>query len=168
MKRYDLSPLFLLAGFEALAVILWLTRDNIFYLFNFSYIGGSVALGLFLLRKKYPHARRVVQLLVGLYMLVGLGLIGGENMQLEGFWYYLFSGVFQAAVIHYAVAKIFGPPAVRPGLVRLRLLDGHGPGLPALPASSGTQAGAGSPAVCPLRPVLRPGRSAVPAGSGGK
>ena len=109
MKRYDLSPLFLLAGFEALAVILWLTRDNIFYLFNFSYIGGSVALGLFLLRNKYPHARRVVQLLVGLYMLVGLGLIGGENMQIEGFWYYLFSGVFQAAVIHYAVAKIFGP-----------------------------------------------------------
>ena len=109
MKRYDLSPLFLLAGFEALAVILWLTRDNLFYLFNFSYIGGSVALGLFLLRNKYPHARRVVQLLVGLYMLVGLGLLGGENMQIEGFWYYLFSGVFQAAVIHYAVANIFGP-----------------------------------------------------------
>lgn len=109
MKRYDLSPLFLLGVFETLAVILWLTRDNIFYLFNFSYIGGSVALGLFLLRRRYPHARRVVQLLVGLYMLVGLGVLGGENMQIEGFWYYLFSGVFQAAVIHYAVAKIFGP-----------------------------------------------------------
>ena len=109
MKRNDLSPLFLLGVFETLAVILWLTRDNIFYLFNFSYIGGSVALGLFLLRRRYPHARRVVQLLVGLYMLVGLGVLGGENMQIEGFWYYLFSGVFQAAVIHYAVAKIFGP-----------------------------------------------------------
>ena len=30
-------------------------------------------------------------------------------MQLEGFWYYLFSGSFTAATIHYAVAKIFGP-----------------------------------------------------------
>jgi polyferredoxin len=30
-------------------------------------------------------------------------------MQIEGFWYYLFLSVFQAAVIHYAVAKIFGP-----------------------------------------------------------
>ena len=30
-------------------------------------------------------------------------------MQLEGFWYYLFTGVFEAATIHYAVAKIFGP-----------------------------------------------------------
>lgn len=42
-------------------------------------------------------------------MLVYLGLICRENMQIEGFWYYLFMGVFQAAVIHYAVAKIIGP-----------------------------------------------------------
>ena len=45
----------------------------------------------------------------GSYMLIYLGLISGENMQLEGFWYYLFTGVFEAATIHYAVAKIFGP-----------------------------------------------------------
>ena len=30
-------------------------------------------------------------------------------MQIEGFWYYLFLGVFEAAVIHYLVAKIAGP-----------------------------------------------------------
>ena len=42
-------------------------------------------------------------------MLVYLGLIDNENMQIEGFWYYLFTGVFEAATIHYAVAKIFGP-----------------------------------------------------------
>ena len=42
-------------------------------------------------------------------MLVYLGLICGENMQIEGFWYYFFTGVFEAATIHYAVAKIFGP-----------------------------------------------------------
>ena len=30
-------------------------------------------------------------------------------MQIEGFWYYLFLGVFEAATIHYVVAKIFGP-----------------------------------------------------------
>jgi polyferredoxin len=42
-------------------------------------------------------------------MLIYLGLISGENMQIEGFWYYLFTGVFEAATIHYAVAKIFGP-----------------------------------------------------------
>jgi polyferredoxin len=42
-------------------------------------------------------------------MLVYLGFIEHENMQLEGFWYYLFLGVFEAAVIHYLVAKIIGP-----------------------------------------------------------
>ncbi len=102
-------PLFMLFVFETVAVTLWLTMDNLFYLFNFSYIGISISVGLFLFIKNYKHARRVVQLLVGIYMLVYLGLICNENMQIEGFWYYLFTGVFEAATIHYAVAKIFGP-----------------------------------------------------------
>ena len=108
MKKYAL-PILILAVFEAVAVTLWLTKDNIFYLFNFSYIGCSIALGIFLYIRKYRHARRIVQLLVGLYMLVWLGLVSRENMQIEGFWYYLFTDVFEAATIHYAVAKIFGP-----------------------------------------------------------
>lgn len=95
--------------FETVAVTLWLTKDNLFYLFNFSYIGSAIAIGFFLLQFHYQHARRIVQLFVGLYMLVYLGLICNENMQIEGFWYYLFTGVFEAATIHYAVAKIFGP-----------------------------------------------------------
>ena len=108
MKKY-LPSLALLAVFETVAVVLWLTKDNLFYLFNFSYIGGSIALGTALFVGKYKHARRVTQLLVGSYMLVYLGLICGENMQIEGFWYYLFLGVFEAATIHYAAAKILGP-----------------------------------------------------------
>ena len=84
LKKYGL-PLLLLLVFESIAVILWLTKDNLFYLFNFSYIGCSIALGLFLFIKGYPHARRVVQFLVGSYMLIYLGLICNENMQIEGF-----------------------------------------------------------------------------------
>ena len=107
-KKYIL-PAVMLAVFESVAVTLWLTKENLFYLFNFSYIGISITLGLILFIRNYKHARRIVQLLVGLYMLVYLGLICRENMQIEGFWYYLFTGVFEAATIHYAVAKIFGP-----------------------------------------------------------
>ena len=108
LKKY--AVVLLIGGvFEAVAISLWLTKHNLFYLFNFSYIGISLSLGIFLLGRKYPYARRVVQLLVGLYMLVYLGLINRENMQIEGFWYYLLTGVFEAATIHYAVAKIFGP-----------------------------------------------------------
>ena len=108
MKKY-LPPILMLLIFETVAVTLWLTKNNLFYLFNFSYIGISISLGTFLFIKKVKFARRLVQLLVGLYMLIYLGLICQENMQIEGFWYYLFTGVFEAATIHYAVAKIFGP-----------------------------------------------------------
>ena len=95
--------------FEAVAVALWLLTGERFYVFNFSYIGTSVAAGILLFQLRYQHARRVAQFLVGTYMLVYLGLICRENMQIEGFWYYLFTGVFEAATIHYAVAKIAGP-----------------------------------------------------------
>ncbi len=108
MKKYKL-PIIMLTVFETVAVILWLILDNIFYLFNFSYIGLAIALGIFLFGQQYRYARRVTQLLVGMYMLVYLGIIRNENMQIEGFWYYLFTGVFEATTIHYAVAKIFGP-----------------------------------------------------------
>ena len=105
MKKYTV-PLLMLAIFETIAVSLWLPKSNIFYLFNFSYIGISLTLGLILFTQHKPYARNLVQLLVGGYMLIYLGIICGENMQIEGFWYYLFLGVFEAATIHYAVAKI--------------------------------------------------------------
>lgn len=108
-KRNWMMPLVMWIVFEAVAVTLWLTKNNFFYLLNFSYIGSSIALGLLLFQFNYKHARRIVQLLVGLYMLIYLGIICQENMQIEGFWYYLFTGVFEAATIHYAIAKIFGP-----------------------------------------------------------
>ena len=108
MKKYA-GSIFMLVVFETITITLWLSKDNLFYLLNFSYIGCSISLGLFLYAKKVKHARSVVQFLVGMYMLLYLGLMSNENMQIEGFWYYLFTGVFEAATIHYAVAKIFGP-----------------------------------------------------------
>ena len=64
--------------FELVAITLWIAKDNLFYLLNFSYIGGCHALGtvLFTAGKRYTRH---------------------------------FLGVFEAATIHYAVAKIFGP-----------------------------------------------------------
>ena len=108
LKKFMLPAMMWLI-FEIIAVTLWLTMQNIFYLFNFSYIGTSIAIGFLLFQLQYKYARRIAQFLVGAYMLVYLGLMCNENMQIEGFWYYLFTGVFEAATIHYAVAKIFGP-----------------------------------------------------------
>lgn len=107
--RKYVPSLMLFLLFEAVAVVLWLTKDNMFYLLNFSYIGSCLGLGTALFTAGKRYARHFVQLAVGSYMLIYLGLISHENMQIEGFWYYLFLGVFEAATIHYAVAKIFGP-----------------------------------------------------------
>ena len=35
MKRYA-APIAMFLAFEAVAVVLWLTKDNLFYLFNFA------------------------------------------------------------------------------------------------------------------------------------
>jgi ferredoxin len=102
-------PIILLIIFIAVAISLWLTTGKVFYLFNFLYIGGIVSLGVTLLIKENKYSRLFVQLGVGLYMLIYLGMALGENMQIEGFFYYLFLGVFQGACIHYFVAKIAGP-----------------------------------------------------------
>ena len=108
IKKFML-PAFIWLIFETIAITLWLIKQNIFFLFNFSYIGTSIAIGFILFQLQYQYARRVTQFLVGSYMFIYLGLLCNENMQIEGFWYYLFIGVFEAATIHYAVAKIFGP-----------------------------------------------------------
>ena len=107
-KKYLPSLLFFLL-FEIIAFTLYLTKNNLFYLINFTYIGTCLAIGTALFTAGKKYARHFVQLAVGSYMLIYLGLISQENMQIEGFWYYLFLGVFEAATIHYAVAKIFGP-----------------------------------------------------------
>jgi polyferredoxin len=117
VKNFDRErlklPAILMAGFWLLAVILWQSTGRIFYLFNFGYIGTALGVGIgvySILPPRQRHwGRRLAQFLVGAYMLVFLGLLSRENMQLEGFFFYLLSGFFAGSVIHYGVAKLFGP-----------------------------------------------------------
>ena len=99
LKEYKISIIIWLI-FEIVAISLFVSTSKIFYLLNFTYIGTCVAIGTALMAHKKKYARNFVQFGVGLYMLVYLGIICRENMQLEGFWYYLFLGVFEAATIH--------------------------------------------------------------------
>jgi polyferredoxin len=118
----------MMAVFTAVAVGFWRAFDQPFYLINFGIIGLSISLGMGLWplmpREKKPWARRLSQVLVGGYLFFGLGLgliylpfgaIVPENMQIEGFWFMVFAGVFQAAAIHYFVAKIAGPAVFHRG-----------------------------------------------------
>lgn len=108
MKKYAL-PIILFLTFIGIGIGLSITLDNRFYLFNFGYIGTCISLGMALYIKGWKYARGAVQFGVGTYLFVYVGVICKENMQIEGFWYFLFLGVFEAAVIHYVVAKIMGP-----------------------------------------------------------
>ena len=59
--------------------------------------------------KKRFLTRRLIKLLIGTILIVVVGLILQENLQIEGLWFYLVSGVFGAAVLHFLIPKIFGP-----------------------------------------------------------
>lgn len=108
MKKQIVVPLLIWLFFMTIALTLGLTV-HLFYLFNFTYIGTCVAAGLFLHMRNFKYSRLIVLFAVGLYMFGYLGVISHENMQIEGFWLLLFNGVFYAAVLHYMIAKIFGP-----------------------------------------------------------
>jgi ferredoxin-type protein NapH len=82
-------------------------------LIMFGYIGTSLGVGLGLYaalpKKQKPIGRRLTLFLVGLF-LVGFAIfMGHENVQLEGAIFGLLTGVVQMAVMHYLIAKVFGP-----------------------------------------------------------
>ena len=62
-NAYDLkifrAPLILLLSFWSIAVLLWQTTGNLFYLFNFGYIGTAVGvgIGLYICPVSYTHLR---------------------------------------------------------------------------------------------------------------
>jgi len=99
--------------FTAIGVWRYFATDQLLFVWLFGYIGLSIAVGEVLsgslVRKYKPWGRRITQMLVGLFMLVFLGLLAHENMQIEGFFFYLFAGVFGGATLHYFIAQIIGP-----------------------------------------------------------
>ena len=107
------SSLVIVIPFWIVAIFLWRSTGDIFYLFNFIYIGAAIGVGIgvysALPRKKKPLGRKLTLFLIGGYLLVFLGLLKFENLQIEGFFFYLLAGFISGSVIHYMVAKIFGP-----------------------------------------------------------
>ena len=105
------GPLILLAIFVGIGIWRGITA-HILYLFNFGYIGLAVAVGSFLNdalpRKHKQWGRRIAQILVASYLLGFIGIVYRENMQIEGFFFYLLMGVFAGATLHYFIAKVVG------------------------------------------------------------
>ena len=113
MLRRLLVPILLFVIFLTLGIVAWQSTGMILGLVNFGYLGLSLGLGLGLYatlpREKKPIGRRVALFMVGIYLLVFMGVVGRENIQIEGFWFALMTGVVQAGIMHYLIAKIIGP-----------------------------------------------------------
>jgi polyferredoxin len=79
----------------------------------FPWISGWITIGGLLVMnrtgKKKDLGRRISILMAAPVFLIFLGLVQRENLQLEETVFYLAAGVFSRVLIHYAVAKVFGP-----------------------------------------------------------
>jgi len=106
------TPVIMLLVFAGIGIWRTLATGKIFFLFYFGYIGMAFAVGGFLnnaLPKKHIlWGRRISQILIASYLLGYVGFTLREDMQIEGFFFYLLMGVFAAATLHYFIAKVLG------------------------------------------------------------
>ena len=106
-------PVIVMLAFLILGTVMWQNSGEIMALFFFGYIGVSVGVGLGLYaalpKKQKSWGRRLSLFLVGTFLVGFAAIQGQENMQIEGLFFGLLGGVTQAAVVHYLIAKIFGP-----------------------------------------------------------
>ena len=106
-------PGVVMLAFWGVALWGWLASGYLQPLFMFGYIGSSIGVGLGLYavlpKQRKPIGRRLTLFLVGAFLVGFAVFIGQENTQIEGLMFGLLTGVVQMAVIHYMIAKIFGP-----------------------------------------------------------
>ena len=103
------APLIMESIFVLIAGLIYFITGSGFFIFNFLFIGTAIAIGVYLISIGYKYGHNLIMLVVGSYLLIFVSILGHENLSLSGFWYYLFMGVFEAAVIHFLIAKIAGP-----------------------------------------------------------
>jgi polyferredoxin len=109
--RHCLVPLLIGAVLSvSMGLLMWAG-----FFFVFFPIGLSISIGQFLaVRLKNPDLGRKISLsVISLVFLVFLGIMQRENMQIEEtviyLAYFISAGVFTRVLIHYAIAKVFGP-----------------------------------------------------------
>ena len=82
-KKVITESLITFIFFGVIGIVLWQTQGNIFFLYNFLYIGFAAALGELLFgllpREKKVVGRKISQLMIGLYLLAVLGFLGRDT-----------------------------------------------------------------------------------------
>jgi polyferredoxin len=111
--RKLVTPMVVMVIFWILAISLWQATGYLQSLLLFGYIGTSLGLGLGLYgalpKRQKPIGRRIALFLVGAFLVFFVAGLGQENIQFEGLVFGLLTGVVQAGVVHYLIAKLVGP-----------------------------------------------------------
>lgn len=111
--RQLLLPGVTFLAFWGVAILGWRMSGYLQPLILFGYIGTSLGLGLGLYatlpKKKKQRGRKLTLLLVGGLLLVFVGVIQRENVQIEWVFFSILAGLGGAALMHYLIAKIIGP-----------------------------------------------------------
>ncbi|MBI5033874.1 MAG: 4Fe-4S binding protein [Chloroflexi bacterium] len=105
-------PVIVMFAFWGIGILGWSQSGYLQPIVMFGYIGTAIGAGLglygILPKLKKPLGRRLTLFLVGAF-LIAFTFVGRENSQIEGLLFGLLAGIVQMAVIHYMIAKIFGP-----------------------------------------------------------
>jgi ferredoxin-type protein NapH len=112
-KRNLKFPFILISFFYVFGVFMWAYSRNSFFLFDLPFIGTSIFIGImlgnFLPKRHKLWGRITTQFLVGAYMLLYIGLRMKVNMQIEMFFFLVYSLTLGGTIVHYIPAKIVGP-----------------------------------------------------------
>ena len=98
-RNFLAAPLITFIFLSIIGIINWRIQGEPFMLITFLYIGtftaGGMVLFIVLPKKKKSWGRRVSFFMVGgLLLLIGLGLMGRINIQLDGFFFYILAGFY--------------------------------------------------------------------------
>lgn len=111
--RKLLLPGITFLAFWSVGIAGWQASGFIQPLFLFGYIGTALGIGLGLYatlpKKKKQWGRKLTLVLVGGLLLVYVGGISSENIQIEWVFFSVLAGLGGAALMHYLIAKIVGP-----------------------------------------------------------
>ncbi len=112
MKKIILNLIPFFIGF-LVSLLLYLLSGWYGFWIIFLWIGGWISSGIFISDSKKggekDFGRKISILAIGLLLLIFVGVFQRENLQLEETVFYIASGIITRVLIHYAIAKVFGP-----------------------------------------------------------
>jgi ferredoxin-type protein NapH len=110
---YAATPFMLIVLYALTSAMFWLLFKDLDTIFFFIILAGifSIFMSLYALAPlKAKNAIRIITIFFISSLLFGVAcVLGRQNFQIEGFFFYLLTGSFGGVMVHFLVGKIVGP-----------------------------------------------------------